>query len=208
MVRRFFILAYNSEAPPGPRIVDYDSPDPTSFDYLDLKSCKRWEGPLPEDFRLYIGDGGRSEFLTNPMGLPIMSDQLLLELWDLIGRDVQLLEAPLYDVQTRRPVGGYKIVNILRCLSVIDLRYSRWSLLELSKGYPPFIDVSREVLRRDLVPADVHFFRPLAIRTPELESEDIWDSNIYTEIVSEEFVARVQGWVKELSFIEVETVEG
>lgn len=147
------LLAYDARAELA-EIVGYH------LDGFDLTTL--WEGQpmspgLPPSVRLFVGPGELPDYVANPLSWPIGSARFVDILSRRAGADMQVLDAPLVDQLTGRPVVGYKIVNVARRLACLDRRRSEISYYRQQRRR--IVAVPRIALKRGKVPASVHLFR-------------------------------------------------
>lgn len=92
-----------------------------------------WSGaPLSpsafKDVKLYVAHNGLTgDCVPNVLGLPIVSTRFRKLLDPFVADEVQFFEAPLYDIETRKPELGYWVMNPLVRGDCIDLQRSEYS---------------------------------------------------------------------------------
>jgi hypothetical protein len=158
-MRQFFILAYDSNREDLEVVSDYEM---GAFDLRVFWRGERFRGSIPDDVRLWVIKGKRSDYLANPVSWAILSKRFWALLEPFVGKDAQLLSPPLYDERTRRPVTGYLLMNLIRCIDAL-------------RGTSEHANLYAQPLRLDLnrVPANVHVFRLAESKTRVLVSDAI-----------------------------------
>ena len=143
-----------------------------------LDGIALWSGtPLSpnvfKDVKLYVARNGQvGDCVPNILGLPIISTRFKKLLYPLATGDVQFLETPLYDQETRKPESGYWVMNILVRIDCIDLQRSEYS-------YFPESDI-------------ICSFEKYYLDSKRLPSAAIFrDENTASEFFASEAVARI-----------------
>jgi hypothetical protein len=133
--------------------------DADEFDTSALIRCRPLDDGVPAEVRMWVERGGRTDFLANPEGWPILSDRLIELIQGIAAADVQALPFPLIYAGCQEPVNGYGLVNVLRSLSgAVDLEKSVTSeMVILGKRIQ---NVITPVFRSKNIPLDAHIFRP------------------------------------------------
>lgn len=159
-MRKFFIITADE-------LRDAHYMDERELGKADLRIL--WSGKpipdgLPSDIRLWISGKVPCDFLENPISWPIFSERFVETAWDMIHNHVQLLDAPLFDSKTDKPLPGYKIVNLLETIDAAVVPPGR-----------KVSDVQSNNLRlaEFKVPPDVHFFRLGGSRTRLMASGEL-----------------------------------
>jgi len=118
---------------------------------------KRYDAQIPEYVRLYIREGSenlpQAPLLANPVSWLIFSQRLLDFWWPYIKDDVQVFDAPVY-FKNGKKVGGYKLINPICILDVIDWENSK--VLRKEDGSLAYI--SKIFIKEGLV-RNHHIFR-------------------------------------------------
>ncbi|HKS38603.1 MAG TPA: DUF1629 domain-containing protein [Verrucomicrobiae bacterium] len=148
------------------------------FDHTVFWQSKAFPEALPESVRNYVNSGKAKpvDYLANPLSWPICSDRLMELIWPLVSNDVQVFEAPLFEMGFESRVFGYKLLNILSSVPCLDLEKS---VVGRSDEDGTLMGVYEMVITSAKVPTTVHLFRPVE-----------WKHAI---IVSEELVTAISG---------------
>lgn len=185
--RTFHLLAYDTSRSGLEGVCKYDVDE---FDTGIFRECRRFEGPLPPSVRLWVSRGAPTDSLANALGWPVFSDRLIGLIGDFAARDIQPIEVPIFYVDSQEHVLGYRLVNILRSLSAVDLSASVTSnMTVLGKD---ILNVMKFAFRHDAIPEDIHIFRPK-------ESP----SRI---VISDELAQAMVGKIVGVAFIRTQTV--
>jgi hypothetical protein len=121
------------------------------FDIRLLWQGKLLKEALPRSVRLYV-DGRRAsgtDYVANRLSWPVCSQRFADLLLPLAEEDIQLLDAPLEDLKTKKPVLGFKIMNVVRLVECLDMEKSL-----IIRG-----SVITPVVASAMVPETVHVFR-------------------------------------------------
>src|SRR5436305_8045284 len=113
-MREFFVLTYD-DRDDLQSVSDYEMGE---FDLTLFWNGEPFNGPIPADVKLFIGEGEPSDYLANPVSWPIVSNRLLTILNKLLKNDFQSYPAPVYDERSRS-VQGLHIINITKCVNCL-----------------------------------------------------------------------------------------
>ena len=135
-------------------VVDYLIDD---FDLTIFWKGTQVNGPIPESVKLFVDseDAVFPDLLGNPLSWHICSERLLGCWHPMIEKDIQLLEAPLYQQETNQRLAGFHILNPLTCIQALDVHRS-----EIIGNSKRIKAVSRFVFEESKIPQGVHIFRP------------------------------------------------
>lgn len=153
-IRVFHRLILDSARDDLFRVVDYVVDD---FDLTIFWKGIKVNGPIPESMKLFVDskDTASPDLLGNPLSWHICSERLLGCWHPMIEKDIQLLEAPLYQKVANQRVSGFKILNPLTCIQALDVHRS-----EVIGNSKRIKAVSRFVFEESKIPQGVHIFRP------------------------------------------------
>lgn len=152
-MREFFLFTHD-DRDDLQSVSDYEMND---FDLTVFWSGKPFRGTIPGGVKLFLGSGGKSDYLGNPISWTIVSDRFLRLVVDLVGNDVQSFAAPAYDQNSLKPIPGYSIVNVTQCLPALA---------------KPLASVDKMVLNRASIPSTAHLFRVVGHETLLLASQE------------------------------------
>ena len=148
-MRQFFVLSYSSRDHRRYDLERVCRTETGDFDVTVLWHGERFEGDLPEDYRLWVSGKTPSDLLANPESVHIVSDRFLKLLQEHSNAEIQVIQPPLYREGTNEPVTGYLLINVIGCIEAIAE-----------------IDGEKKLMVTDMVfdgkriPPDVHLFRP------------------------------------------------
>jgi hypothetical protein len=100
-----------------------------------------------------------------------LSDRLIAVFEEYAGPEIQGVSLPLFYVDSKKPVIGYKLLNVLRSLEAIDMQKSVTS--DMTILGKTFINVIKAVYRNDAIPANIHVFRPKESSSRVVISEEL-----------------------------------
>lgn len=136
-------------------VLDYDL---NNFNILMLKSGKKYNKKLPKEFKIYVNTKNTlTDFLQNPLSLPIVSKKLLDKIYPYIRDSVELFQAPIYDYKSRKLIKDFYILNITKVISALDLGHSD-IIYDNINGKKIVVYINRYSLLN--IPPDVNIFRP------------------------------------------------
>ena len=160
-MRRFYILTFRN-VDGLQNVSDYETGDlsPTVF-----WGTTPFPGPIPECVKVLVEEGEPSDYLANSIGWEIVSERCLGHIKKLAVKDIQAISLPLYDDKTQRPLRGFYVVNVLRCIDALD---------------KPMETVTTAVLKDARIPADTHLFRVPNHPTLVFVSQTMYDE-LHTE---------------------------
>jgi hypothetical protein len=141
------------------------------FDVREFWRGVRYEGLLPPTVRLDV-EGTPCDFVANPISWPICSSRMadVIERW--AANDVQFFDAPLYDSRSKKPIRGYKIVNITRRIECLDLTKTTVAYSKKTKGRLSFVG-NPMFIREIAVPPSVHIFRVSEWSSTKIVSDEL-----------------------------------
>lgn len=153
-MRMFHRLILSSDEDDLFTVVDY------AVDGFDLTLF--WKGnkvpePIPESVKLFVDSKNANgpDFVGNAISWYVCSDKLLNYWMPMIENAAQIVAAPLYDVDTKKCVKGYKIINPTVVISALNLEESTFIGSEKK-----IKAVTKFVFNEADIPSDVHIFRP------------------------------------------------
>jgi len=122
MKQQVYDLTYNEDD--DPMTIDKDRLG--GFDITQLWRGKPLEKPVPSTVRLYVNanKADKTDYVPNSFSWPICSQRFIDLLLPLAMEDIQILDAPLFDLKTKTRVAGFKIMNVVRLLECLDLERS------------------------------------------------------------------------------------
>jgi hypothetical protein len=145
---KYYRFIFDSGSKDLMSVVDYEMGD------FDLKSLwGKGKSNLPDNVKLFVKKEylKKPDLLGNPISWFICSDRLI-EIWmPKIEADVQILNAPIYEVKTKKEIEGYKIFNPIRKVEALDKEKSVF----LGKIVTEF------VFDKKRIPNNLHVFRPV-----------------------------------------------
>jgi hypothetical protein len=173
-----YYLVVQEECEDYMSVCDYDIGE---FEIYSLWQGKILTTPVPPGARLYVESSSATPFdyLGNPLSWPICSDRLTDVILAKAPKDIQLFDAPLFDIKTKRPIPGYKIVNVLKAIECLDLQKSD---ITWSDDGSEIESVHKCVFSANRIPDDAHIFRPA-----EWHYYLIFSDKLVQEICSQEF---------------------
>lgn len=139
----YYILSYDDSRDDFESIEQYDVGD---FDVTAFWTGERFDGQIPNNVRLNLGQGESVDYVPNPLSWPIISDRLWACIEPIAANTCQLVRAPLFREGNRR-VNGYQIMNVLYTIAAAKR------------------DTDGEILLTDLrleldsIPVGAHLFR-------------------------------------------------
>jgi hypothetical protein len=155
-MRRYFELCYSARPADAQNVVNYEM---GNFDLTVFWTGKRFVGRIPKSIRIWVDSGKPTDYLANPISWTIISESM----WDVVKSfvkdEAQVLTVPLFCADTNEPVRGYKLLNSLRCVSVVKKK----------------LDVFQMGMKIDLgrIPDDAHLFRILESPTSIMVSNEL-----------------------------------
>jgi hypothetical protein len=156
-----------------------------------LRDGKPLETGIPADVRLYICKGAVNDHMANPLSYPIVSDRFL-DLVRQFSTDFQVFDAPFYDKDSGEAVGGYKVMHVTRLLQAVDIEKSKTRYLDLAGHRVLHVFLDGFVFKGDLIPADVHVFKPA--------------ESLSSIVVSDELAQAMVGKVQGVALMRTKTV--
>jgi hypothetical protein len=129
------------------------------FDLRQIWRSKILTEPLPETVRFYVDfkDSLPTDYVANPTSWPICSERMTAFLVKRSPDCIQVIDAPLFEVGTNERVNGYKIINVIRLISCLDLDNSRYKSWNKSTGTVQ--NLNHTVIKSEQVPDNTHIFR-------------------------------------------------
>jgi hypothetical protein len=161
----------------------------TEFDSASLRRGVPLQGPLPPDVKLWVSEGEQADLLPNPISWLILSDKLFKAFCKYAKDDMEIVHVPMLKRGSDERVDGYRVVNLLRVVSAVDMERSVVSRAWQPKG--PII-VSKFAFDENRVPERIHIFRP---------AESLSDV-----VISDTVANDVKTWANGLSLIPTTTV--
>ncbi|QDV19564.1 hypothetical protein Pan153_42300 [Gimesia panareensis] len=152
-MREFFVLTHD-DRDDLQSVSDYEVDD---FDLTVFWSGNSFPSTIPDGVKLFLSEGDKSDYLGNPISWAIVSDRFLAHIVNLAGNALQIFAAPTYDQNTFKPISGYSVVNVTRCLPALA---------------KPLTSVDRIVLNLASIPSNVHLFRVVGHETLLFVSEE------------------------------------
>jgi hypothetical protein len=153
-MRRFYLLGCDVERSDLQAVCRRDV---GSFVTSVFRNGKPFLGEVPDTVRLWLTEGKPSHYLSNPLSWPIVSGQFA-EIARCFSQDFQLFPAPTYSLSDKRPVTGYYVLNVTRCISAVDFGKAsaeHFNILGINT-----VHVTRFVFDEKLIASDIHIFRP------------------------------------------------
>ena len=141
------------------------------FDSSVFRRCEWFQGPIPRDVQLWVKPGSPADVLGEPLSWLMLSENLIEIIKQLAPADIQEIPAPLFYVDSKKPVSRYRIVNILRSLEAIDLTKSVTSEMDILGT--KILNVIEAVYRGKAIPPEVHIFRPMESMSRVVISEEL-----------------------------------
>jgi hypothetical protein len=166
-MRTFHVLIRDTYRTNLENVCDYDIGD---FDSGVFSDCRLFEDRFPSSLRLWVQKGETSDYIANPLNWPIVSDRLA-QVIASYERHVQFVDVPLYYENSTKRLSGYKMMNVLRCLKALDLHNCVTSQMNIAGK--SITNVMKFVLRENVIPDEVHVFRPEESRFAILVSDEL-----------------------------------
>jgi Immunity protein family (Imm11) len=181
-MRRFYEITYSSTTDEEELMV-VERDELGDFQVESLWLGKSLQHPIPADVRLYVDSKRRirSDYVPNRLSWPICSERFVELLLPLAAEDVELLDAPLMDVETCRPAPGYKIMNVVKVVRSLALDASTLAK-RLDCAITPVFDASK-------IPSSIHIFRPAESLPQVMFSEELVTQFRGKGLVGFEFIA-------------------
>jgi hypothetical protein len=171
-MRQFFDFVLDARPNERLYVCDYEVGNAErEFDTAIFRRCQVFQGKIPDHVKLWVKPGAPADAIGEPLSWPILSDQLIRVFKALASDDVQEVELSLFCIDTKKPVFGYKVLNVLRSIQAIDLEQSVTSDMNILGTH--VLNVIKPVYRGDLIPPDVHVFRPKESMSRIVVSEEL-----------------------------------
>ena len=149
-------------------------------------------GTFPPEVRYFVSEGGIADYLPNARSWQIVSPRFLA-LFRQFSSDFQTFDPPIFEAGSKKPVTDYKLINVTRCLKALDLDKSKTRYLDMLGHRILHVFADGFVFRGELIPADVHIFRP--VESPS------------AIVVSEEFVKAIkENKIRGVGLIKTKTI--
>ncbi len=87
--------------------------DEDGFDDSPLCDGTPFDGKFPKGFRVWIDGSMPCDRLGGPQKWLIVSDRFVKATEELLKGQVEVFDIPTFDVKTKKPVGGYKLLHVL-----------------------------------------------------------------------------------------------
>lgn len=130
------------------------------FDLMTFWKGERFEGSIPGDVRITMGDGGPPDFTLLPISWYIFSDRAAERIASRAGDAVQFFDAPLYNGKTGVRINGHKVLNATKKSKCLDMEKSKVRYIQFTASNPaPVLSVSHFAFDGSLIPPDLHVFR-------------------------------------------------
>jgi hypothetical protein len=144
-MRSFFVFGLDPSRNDLQSLVDCDL---AGFDRNPLRRGERVDC-FPADMRLFVSNKKRTDLLGNAFGWKIMSERALAIINEFVPEgDLQTLNPPIFDLNSKKPVAGYFLVNCLRNIPALT-----------SKPGEGVLYADKVVIRDGYVPPNTHLFR-------------------------------------------------
>lgn len=130
------------------------------FDVTVFWTGEKFNGQIPTNVRLNLGQGESVDYVPNPLSWPIISDRLWACIEPIAANSCQLVPAPLFREGNRR-VNGFQIMNVL-CTVAAAKRDSDGEML--------LTDLRLELAN---IPVGVHLFRLAESKTVLIASSTL-----------------------------------
>lgn len=128
-----------------------------SFDLMTFWRGERFEGRIPDDVRVVIGEGATPDFTLLPMDWYVFSDRAAERIARRAGDAVQFLDAPLYHHGTGECMSGCKVLNATKRIRCLDAAKAK---IRYSTRDPSHVEtVLHYGFDESLIPRDLHVFR-------------------------------------------------
>ena len=171
-MRSFFILTFDSRPNDREVACKYQmAQGDQEFDSATFRRCQPFVGPFPDYVKLWVRPGSRTDLMGEPLSWPLLSDRLFELFKDFARDDIQEIAPPLFYIDSKQPVAGYTLMNVLRSLKTIDMEKSVTS--EMNILGTQFTNVIKPVFRNEAIPASVHVFRPVESMSHVVISEEL-----------------------------------
>lgn len=155
-MRKFHIITYNTNDPEEQVVEKYEK---GNFNYNLLKIGIPYQDTIPAEVKLYIDSRSHpTDFLANPLSWPIVSEKFLKMIKVYARDDIQVFDAPVFDNNTRKPVKGFYILNVVKLIRAVDFKHS--TVMWEDKIKKKFKIIIKYVFQSKKIPVNVHIFRP------------------------------------------------
>ncbi|HMF16517.1 MAG TPA: DUF1629 domain-containing protein [Gemmataceae bacterium] len=130
-----------------------------------------FHGTFPLEVRYFVSEGGIADYLPNARSWQIVSPRFLT-LFRQFSSDFQTFDPPIFEAASKKRVTDYKLINVTRCLKALDLDKSKTRYLDMLGHKILHVFPDGFVFKGDLIPADVHIFRPVEAPNAIVVSEE------------------------------------
>jgi hypothetical protein len=160
-MRSFYILARDPTRGDLQSVVSIDL---AGFNHLLLLRGEPIEG-FPPKMCFLVSNKKPTDSLGNGLGWHILPDRALAIVKELVpDYDLQVLDLPLFDLNTKTPVEGYQLANCLRVIPALAFQPDKKPIY-----------AHRVVIKDSLVPPDTHLFLLGEAPLYWIVSEQLWE---------------------------------
>ncbi len=184
-MKKFYKIIYDEDVRKKQVVV-------TDYEINGFNLTLLWQGAvideiLPRYIELYTNSGKpvNPDYLVNPLSWPICSERLIALLQGRSSKYLQLFDAPIFDYKTKKPISGYKVVNVVRLIPCLDFDKS---VISFSDDGKDIISVISPIYLERQIPNDAHIFRVTKDHYSVVISEELAEDFIREKITGVELL--------------------
>ncbi len=166
-MRKYFQLVIDPSLDKFCHVADYTI---EAFDLTLFWKGEKIQDPIPSSVKLFVDKKTKNmpDLMGNPLSWLLCSKRLIDCWYDYINQDVQIFDAPIYQIQSNIKVKNYFILNPISCLKSVNLDRSTYI-----GDKEDIRTITEYYLYNNAIPESTNIFRPKEFKQEIIVSEKI-----------------------------------